>query len=107
MDDKKNPFRIQREKYRVKHGNCYGNNQQFQRILDFYTELGWLKKEFKKRLNWELNKQWFINWNKENGRDDYFLYFIKGIINTKNVLKVEHFFKLIDKKLKVIKIKRW
>ena len=40
MNDKKNPFRIQRDKLRIRHGNCYGNHfQKFQRILDFYTEL--------------------------------------------------------------------
>ena len=87
--------------------DCYGKNPKFQQLINFYKELGWLKREFKKRLNWELNNQWFINWNKRNGRDEYFLCIKEGVFNTKNVLKAERFLKLIARKLKIIKIKGW
>ena len=86
---------------------CHGKDPEFQKLVTFYKELGWLRREFKKRLNWELNKQWFINLKTKNGRDEYFLYFRKGVFNKKNVLQVERFLKLIDKKLKMIKIKGW
>ena len=87
--------------------DCYSKDLKFNQLVNFYKELGWLKREFKKRLNWELNDQWFINWSKKNGRDEYFLYIKKGVFNKKNVLKVESFLKLIARKLKIIKIKGW
>ena len=86
---------------------CHGKDLKFNQLVNFYKELGWLKREFKKRLNWELNNQWFINFSKKNGREEYFLYLKKGVFNKKNVLKVESFLKLIAKKLKIIKIKGW
>ena len=86
---------------------CHGKDPEFNRLVNFYKELGWLKREFKKRLNWELNDQWFINLIKKNGREEYFLYIKKGVFNKKNVLKVESFLKLIARKLKIIKIKGW
>ena len=86
---------------------CHGKDPEFNRLVNFYKELGWLKREFKKRLNWELNDQWFINYSKKNGREEYFLYIKKGVFNKKNVLKVESFLKLIARKLKIIKIKGW
>ena len=87
--------------------DCHGKDPKFHQIVNFYKELGWLKREFKKRLNWELNDQWFINLNKKNEKEEYFLYLKKGVLNKKNVLKVESFLKLIAKKLKIIKIKGW
>ena len=86
---------------------CHGKDLKFNQLVNFYKELGWLKREFKKRLNWELNNQWFINWSKKNGKDEYFLCIKEGVFNTKNVLKAERFLKLIAKKLKIIKIKGW
>ena len=80
-----------------------GADPDFDRIVDFYKELWWLKKEFKKKLNWKLNQEWFIcrTENKDN-TDRYSLHLKKGVINKKNVLMVERLLKLVQKKLKVI-----
>lgn len=86
---------------------CHGKDHEFNKMMDFYMELGWLKREFKKRLNWKLNKEWFINLKEENGVKEYYLCIKMGVLNKANVLKAEHFFKLIKKKLKVIKLKGW
>ena len=56
---------------------CHGKDIEFNKLVKFYQELGWLKREFKKRLNWELNDQWFINCNKKNGVEKYFLHIKK------------------------------
>ena len=96
-------------KYDYESPGCHGKDPDFNKMMDFYMELGWLKREFKKRLNWKLNKEWFIScsYNKKKEIDKYFLHIKKGVLNKENVLKVERFFKVIEKKLKVIKIKGW